>query len=389
MKQDISTKQLILGTALEMFARSGFDQTRISDISASVGISDSTIYEHYRNKEDILLTILQERARSLIRTNELHLRGLQGAEVKLRKLTWNYLEFMFENRDFTSLYLLELRHNRSIYEGDSFEITREFTKMFGDVIREGQKTGEFVPSIAPFLVLNMIFGTIDHILLTWLIMNNPEAPMECFEPMFRVLIRAIRARGADQRTDDKRRRILEAGSTVFAEMGYKGARIQDVAKLAGVADGTIYQHFKNKQELLFAIPVENTNELISIMEEHLSGPSDPNLKLSILVTEYLKYLDSKKEYASVVLFGLRYNKNFYKTNGYDHFRKFARMFYDTIRDGQEKGVYDTNCDPYLVVKMIFGVIDHSMLSLLMFRRPDCILSLTNTLQEIIRNALTE
>jgi hypothetical protein len=65
------------------------------------------------------------------------------------------------------------------------------------------------------------------------------------------------------------------------------------------------------------------------------------------------------------------------------------MFYNTIRQGQEEGVYHKNCDAHIVVKLIFGTIDHSMLSLLMFGRPDCILSLTNTIQEVILNALTE
>ncbi len=387
MNQEISTKRRILETATGMFARTGFDQTRISDISAAVGISDSTIYEHFESKEAILFTILKERTRQLIHANELHLRGLVGAEVKLRKLIWNYMEFLTDNREYTSLILLEMRHNRSFYQGQSFEVIRDLTKMFGDVIREGRQEGEFTPSLAPFLALNMIFGTVDHVLLTWLTMNNPAAPMDCFEPMFDVLIRALRARKTSP-TNDKRRRILQAASRIFTEMGYKKARVQDVARLAGVADGTIYQHFKNKQELLFAIPVENTNELVSIMEELLEGPKDANLRLSALLTEYLKYLDFRKEYASLVLLGLRYNRNFYKTDGYKLFRRFARMFYNTIRAGQDGGIYRRDADAWLAVKMIFGIIDHSMLSHLMFGRPASILSITHAIHQAVQNALS-
>ncbi len=170
-------------------------------------------------------------------------------------------------------------------------------------------------------------------------------------------------------------------------MGFKKARIQDVARLAGVADGTIYQHFKNKQELLFALPVENTRELTAIVEEHLRGPNDPDLRLSMLLTDYLAYLDSRKEYGSVVLLDLRYNRHFYGTPGYDLFRKFARLYYDAVRQGQREGAYRRDRDAHLAVKMIFGTIDHTMLSLLMFQRPESLLSLTDAISGMVLNAL--
>ncbi|MEW6442844.1 MAG: TetR/AcrR family transcriptional regulator, partial [bacterium] len=56
---------------------------------------------------------------------------------------------------------------------------------------------------------------------------------------------------------DKRKQILEAAAAEFARTGYGKARIQDAAKLAGVADGTISLYFKNKEELLFELPVIN------------------------------------------------------------------------------------------------------------------------------------
>ena len=48
------------------------------------------------------------------------------------------------------------------------------------------------------------------------------------------------------RSDEKRARILKASIEVFAREGFFDARISDVAKKAGVADGTIYLYFKNK-----------------------------------------------------------------------------------------------------------------------------------------------
>lgn len=49
-----------------------------------------------------------------------------------------------------------------------------------------------------------------------------------------------------------RQRLIEAARSLFAEHGYDGATTAAIAASAGVAEGTIYRHFKDKKELLFA-----------------------------------------------------------------------------------------------------------------------------------------
>ncbi|MCU0644048.1 MAG: TetR/AcrR family transcriptional regulator [bacterium] len=48
--------------------------------------------------------------------------------------------------------------------------------------------------------------------------------------------------------DDKRERILKAATQVFAKHGFYKSKISVIAKLANVADGTIYLYFKNKDD---------------------------------------------------------------------------------------------------------------------------------------------
>src|SRR5688500_16314259 len=52
---------------------------------------------------------------------------------------------------------------------------------------------------------------------------------------------------------DKRERILAAAERIFARHGFFAAKVSDVAKEAGVADGTIYLYFKNKDDLLISL----------------------------------------------------------------------------------------------------------------------------------------
>ena len=61
---------------------------------------------------------------------------------------------------------------------------------------------------------------------------------------------------------DKRALITDAAVEVFAEKGFHLARVSDIAKRAGVADGTIYLYFKNKEDLLLTIFEEKMDFLL-------------------------------------------------------------------------------------------------------------------------------
>ena len=71
--------------------------------------------------------------------------------------------------------------------------------------------------------------------------------------------------------DERKRQILEAATRVFAAKGFEGATISDIAREAGVSEGSIYNYFKNKNDLLVSLPrqmieptIENVNARISM-----------------------------------------------------------------------------------------------------------------------------
>ena len=60
-------------------------------------------------------------------------------------------------------------------------------------------------------------------------------------------------RDRGERSGDKRERILAAAERIFARHGFFAARVSEIAKEAGVADGTIYLYFKSKDDLLISL----------------------------------------------------------------------------------------------------------------------------------------
>lgn len=71
-------------------------------------------------------------------------------------------------------------------------------------------------------------------------------------------------------TQARQQQILEAAVTVFAEKGYHRATIKDIARTAGIADGTIYNYFKNKQDVMLNVVLQMA-EISDLMDDIVEG----------------------------------------------------------------------------------------------------------------------
>ena len=69
------------------------------------------------------------------------------------------------------------------------------------------------------------------------------------------------------KSPDKHNKIIRAAVKVFAKKGFYSARISDIAKVAKVADGTIYLYFNNKYDILLSVFDIEIGKLISSVKE--------------------------------------------------------------------------------------------------------------------------
>ena len=84
---------------------------------------------------------------------------------------------------------------------------------------------------------------------------------------------------ARRRSTDKRDRIMRAAVKVFARNGFHATRVSEVAKAAGVADGTIYLYFKSKEELLVSLFEDRVEKLLTFMRQTLPKDESPPRRL--------------------------------------------------------------------------------------------------------------
>jgi len=161
-----------------------------------------------------------------------------------------------------------------------------------------------------------------------------------------------------RKRDATREQIVKAAIEVFGGKSYLEANISEIAHKAEVAEGTIYQHFKNKEDLLFFIPNDRTNAFCEGLELHLQGIEDARNKLAKFAWYYLYFFKTNPDYARIAMLELRVNKNFQKTNGYRLFRGWLKMLRDIIEQGQREGSVRNDMDPVIIQELLLGTLEH-------------------------------
>src|ERR1700742_3312114 len=104
-------------------------------------------------------------------------------------------------------------------------------------------------------------------------------------------------RGAQ--TSGKFETIVRAAIKVFARGGFFNSKVADVAREAGVADGTVYLYFKNKDDILVSIFNHVMDEALALGRKRLEEVSDPVQKLTQIVQAHLDMLGRDRDLAVV------------------------------------------------------------------------------------------
>lgn len=94
--------------------------------------------------------------------------------------------------------------------------------------------------------------------------------------------------------------ILETAADLFGEFGYNAVRMEDIAVRAGVAKGTLYLYFKNKDDLFLALILRRMSDLLLEIRNKASAVSSPEEKLRILVRECIDYFSSQPHIFAVL-----------------------------------------------------------------------------------------
>jgi TetR/AcrR family fatty acid metabolism transcriptional regulator len=160
----------------------------------------------------------------------------------------------------------------------------------------------------------------------------------------------------------KRERILDAAVRVFAAEGFYNAKVSQIAAAAGVADGTIYLYFKNKDDLLIQLFEDRMEQVNATLRAALASETSATERLRRVVKLHLELIQQNPHMGEVITVELRQSAKFIKEYANPKFAEFLRLIAGAIVDGQTSGELRTDLDPYLVARALFGALDEIALA---------------------------
>jgi TetR/AcrR family fatty acid metabolism transcriptional regulator len=131
----------------------------------------------------------------------------------------------------------------------------------------------------------------------------------------------------------------------------------EIADKAGVAEGTIYEYFKNKQDLLYSIPKEKFQHYRARLNR-VFDPKDPLQKLQRFIGDYFRIFSSDGEFLSIFLSDIKLSKKFYATEAFLIFLNTNEMLYEILNEGKAAGVFRSDLNNRVFRNLFLGSFSH-------------------------------
>lgn len=160
-----------------------------------------------------------------------------------------------------------------------------------------------------------------------------------------------------RKDNQKYHRIIAAATRVFARKGFFHARISEIAHEAGVADGTIYIYFENKDDILISLFEEQMKVVLDNMVASIAKFDDPVRKLEEFARTHLELIEQNKDVAEIIQVELRQSSKFMKEYKNEQFASYLDLIADIVREGQEKEVFKLDVIPGVAKRAFFGALD--------------------------------
>ena len=167
---------------------------------------------------------------------------------------------------------------------------------------------------------------------------------------------------------DKYDRILDAAQRIFAEHGFHGSQVSRIAKAAGVADGTIYLYFDNKEHILVSLFRQRLGELVSLLGSSLSDEDPADVALRQVCEIHYGQLEQNVDLAYVTQIELRQSTLELRREIGLAVKPYLAMIEHILERGVREGAFRSDLDIKLTRQLLFGAMDEVVTSWLVAGR---------------------
>ena len=181
----------IIEAALEAFSEYGYHDCPVSKIAKKAKIADGTIYLYFANKEEVLISVFQEKINRLISDIEDLTSGCVNSWDKIEVLVRYHMTALGDNPVLANFLQIQLRQSSSHIRHGIAEPLRKFYRLIESFVLEGQEQGVIDPYLNANIARKVIFGSIDEVVSCWVLSRRGYDVKERIGDVIYILKRAL------------------------------------------------------------------------------------------------------------------------------------------------------------------------------------------------------
>jgi TetR/AcrR family fatty acid metabolism transcriptional regulator len=160
---------LILDAAEKVIAENGFHGSQVSKIAKEAGVADGTIYLYFKNKEDILISLFQDRLGQLVDMFNSSIRETSASDEALRKVCEIHFTQLEQNVNLAYVTQIELRQSSLELRKAIGHAVKPYIQLIEHILEKGVAEGTFRNDLDIKLTRLLLFGAMDEVVTSWLI----------------------------------------------------------------------------------------------------------------------------------------------------------------------------------------------------------------------------
>ena len=187
----------ILRAAVKIFSRKGFFNSKVSEIARAAEVADGTIYLYFRNKDDLLISLFEEKMGEVVADVRRRIAVGGNAIEKLRIFIENHMDLLERESGLVEVLQVELRQSTKFLKDYTPVKFFEYLEVISDILEEGKRQGVLRPDLNVSVARRAIFGALDELSLTYILSRKPKYhPAVTAAELCRLLLEGLCVPGA-------------------------------------------------------------------------------------------------------------------------------------------------------------------------------------------------
>jgi TetR/AcrR family transcriptional regulator, fatty acid metabolism regulator protein len=191
--RDPDKPQAIIDAAVRVFARSGYYNSRVSDIAREAGIASGTIYLYFKTKDEILVTLFREKMAEWVAHVRREIAAEADAIAKIRRLVALHFQVLEGNPDLAEVVQVELRQGHKFFRGASAREVSAYFELISSTLEEGMASGHIRHDVPIKMATKMLFGAMDQLATSWVLGKRKYRLTEAADAVAAIFLKGVSA----------------------------------------------------------------------------------------------------------------------------------------------------------------------------------------------------